>query len=532
MRIRYFIGLAAIAVATTPAQAGIASLSLTPESTYATGVFDESAAEIVVYDPGTRRAFVVNANAGVVDVLSLGADLSLTKVAEIDADAAGGPAGKVLGAANSVAVKDGLVAVAIEADTKTDNGIVAFYAADSLALLNTVEVGALPDMLTFTPDGERVLVANEGEPNDDYTVDPEGSVSIIDLRRGVHRARVKTAHFRWFDNRFISKLLVKSGVRIFGPGASVSQDLEPEYITISDDGRVAWVALQENNALARVNIRFGVVTGIYPLGYKDHSLPGNAFDPSDRDSGINIASWPVLGMYQPDAIAAYTADDGKTYIVMANEGDARDYDGFAEETSVDDGAMLDPSVFTNGEEDNASLGRLTTTTVNTDTNGDGLIDVFYAFGARSFSIVDGLGRQVFDSGSDFEDITANAFPDFFNASNTNNNFENRSDNKGPEPEAVAIARFGGTPVAFIALERIGGVMAYDISDPRAPVFLTYVNNRDFTQDVETPEAGDLGPEGIAVISAAHSPTGQPLLLVANEISGTTTVFSIDVALAP
>ena len=527
MPIRSLLIAVVTTLAAVPVQAGIDSLTLSVLDTYASGIFDESAAEIVAHDSATQRVFVVNANDASVDVLSLDAAGALAKIGAIDVSLAGAN----LGAANSVAVRDGLVAVAIEAAVKQEPGLVAFYDADSLALLGTVGVGALPDMLVFTPDGRRLLVANEGEPSDDYSVDPEGSISIIDLRRGVAKARVKTAGFGWFNNPFIRKLLVRSGVRIFGPGASVSQDLEPEYIAVDPKGRIAWAVLQENNAIARINLRFGVVTGIFPLGYKNHQLPVNAFDPSDKDDGINIGNWPVLGMYQPDAIAAYRAANGRTYLVTANEGDGRDYAGFSEETSVDDGAVLDPNVFSNGEEAMEALGRLTTTTTG-DTDGDGLIDVFYAFGGRSFSIWDGFGRQVYDSGSEIEDITANLLPEFFNASNSNNNFENRSDNKGPEPEAVAIGEFGGNPVAFIGLERIGGIMAYDISNPEAPEFLTYINNRDFTADVEEAAAGDLGPEGIAFVTPADSPTGQALLLVGNEVSGTTTVYAIDVTLAP
>ena len=308
-------------------------ITLTPIGTYESGIFDEGAAEIVAYDPRTVQVFVVNANDGTVDVLDIRNPTQPTLVASIDVTAAADS----LGAANSVAVANGVLAVAVERNPKQQNGIVAFYSTHTLELLGTVDVGALPDMVTFTPDGKRLLVANEGEPDDDYVVDPEGSISVIDLRRGIHRARVRTADFLDYNDH--KDALIAAGVRIFGPNATVAQDLEPEYIALSADGRTAYVALQEANALAIVNVRRAKVVDIVALGTKDHSLPGNELDASNRDDGINIRNWPVVGMYQPDAIASYSVW-GKTFIVSANEGDSRDYDGFSEEERVGD-LMLD-----------------------------------------------------------------------------------------------------------------------------------------------------------------------------------------------
>ena len=523
-----FSGLfAAIVFLPTTAMATPA-YQLDPIGTYNSGIFDESAAEIVAYDAATQRAFVVNANDASVDVLDIREPTEPKKIASIDVTLAG----PSLGNANSVAVNSGLLAVAVESDPKQDDGLVAFYSTDSLALLGTVPAGALPDMLAFTPSGRYVVVANEGEPDDDYLVDPEGSITIIDLKKGVEKAKVKTAGFRKFNKN--QQRLEKSGVRIFGPEATVAQDLEPEYIGISADGKVAYVALQENNALAIVDIAKAKVRKIVALGFKDHSVAGNELDASNRDDAINIQNWPVLGMYQPDAIATY-AVKGRTYIVTANEGDSRDYDGFSEEVRIkdleeDEGKLLDPSVFPNAADLvlDENLGRLKVTTTLGDADNDGLIEELYAFGARSFSIWDGKGRLVWDSGSELEWITANLLGSDFNSTNDeNDSFDNRSDDKGPEPEAVAIGEIDGHTYAFIGLERVGGIMMYDITDPRAPLFVTYANNRDFSvTDATTPAAGDLGPEGIQFISASESPNGQPLIIVGNEVSGTTTVFAI------
>lgn len=482
--------------------------------TYAAGAFDEGAAEIVAHDPNTQRLFVVNADCSCIDVLSIADPTMPTRIFSIDLAPYGDQA-------NSVDVYNGIVAAAVQANEKTDPGKVVFFNANG-DFLKEVTVGALPDMLTFTPDGKRVLVANEGEPNDDYSIDPEGSVSIVELRFGLNNAFVRTADFRRFNNRSLDP-----SIRIYGPGATVAQDLEPEYITVSDDSRTAWVTLQEANAIAEIDISRARVKEINGLGFKDYSKNRNKLDASDRDgNAVNITNWPVFGMYQPDAIASFHWL-GLTFLITANEGDAREYDTFAEEARVSSLA-LDPTAFPDGDflKQNANIGRLNVTKATGDTDGDGDFDELYTLGGRSFSIWTTNGRQIYDSRDDLEQITAERYPSFFNASNTDNAFDSRSDNKGPEPEAVTVARVFGRQYAFIGLERIGGVMIYDLTLPFFPRFVGYENNRDFTQDPETGMPGDLGPEGIIVIDAQKSPTGKPLLVTANEISGTTTIFEI------
>ena len=485
--------------------------------TYATGIYDDSAAEIVAHDPGTQRLFVVNGADEAVDVLDA-ADPSAPALVDV-LDVGGAP--------TSVDVSGGVVAVAVPADPESDPGSVAFFDAASLAPLATVEVGALPDMLTFTPDGGAVVVANEGEPAGDYSVDPEGSVSIVDVSGGaeeVSQADVRTAGFAAFALEDLPE-----GVRIFGPetATTVAQNLEPEYVAVGADSTTAWVTLQENNALAVVDLAGAEVTEILALGTKDHSVPGAGFDASDDDGAVDIRPHPVQGLYQPDAIAAYEVR-GHTYLVTANEGDARDYDAFAEEERVAD-LVLDPTVFPDAAALQApeELGRLTVTTTEGDRDGDGDYDALFSFGARSFSIVRDDGRVVFDSGDAFEQITADLLPEDFNSDNEDNDsFDSRSDNKGPEPEGVVLGRIGRRTYAFIGLERVGGIMVYDVTRPRRAQFVDYLNNRDFRGDAEAGTAGDLGPEGLTFIPAQDSPTGAPLLAVANEVSGTTTLFSV------
>lgn len=900
------------------------------------GTFAGTGAEISAYDAGTKRLFV-SGGRSTVQVLDLSNPSNPTLVQTLDISAYGA-------GTNSVATRNGLVAIAIEANTKTDPGKVAFFSADG-AFQAAVTVGALPDMLLFSPDGTKVLVANEGEPNSynqPDSVDPVGSVSIIDLSNGAANATVKTAGFERFND--LKADLQAKGVRITGPNATVAQDLEPEYITLSDDGKTAWVTLQENNAIAVIDVEAATVTDLLPLGLKDHSKglptltsyefkdlpvlgttatvnpsnptqtgagqeirlggfsglafegaaangnlkfithtdrgpngepdaqgrpfalpdfqpqlvrfelnrtsgeislterigltrpngqpltglpnlqsgaagtaytdevavdlfgnrlandplgsdfegiavagdgtfwlvdeyrPGiyhfdpqgrlidrfipkgsptatgefgtpalpevyaqrrnnrgfeaialegnklyafiqsaidnpdtandstsrssrnlrvlefdistksvtgeylyildsisgsgtartdkigdavsigngkflvierddrasasankllyeidlsgatninatpsvggktieqlsvaelnaanlkpvskrlvtnaaalgytgvekleglaridantialindndfgiggsaasagvlseatvaptvklgiiefnqsNGLDVSDRDSAINIRNLPVFGIYQPDAIVSFTVN-GETYLITANEGDARDYPGFSEEVRVGDSRyQLDPTVFPNAAElkQNANLGRLTVTTATGDTDGDSLFERIEVFGGRSFSIRDASGNLVFDSGDQFERITAAAFPANFNSDHVENTFDTRSDNKGPEPEGVVVGTINDRIYAFIGLERIGGVMVYEVTNPRKPVFVEYVNPRDFKVD---PTSGktDSGPEGLTFIAAKDSPNGKSLLVVTNEVSNTTSIFEFN-----
>lgn len=956
-------------------------MNLVHQSTYATGVFDEGAAEIVAYDKTTARLFFTNANANKVTVLDISDPVNPAFFKDIDLTSYGA-------GVNSVAVFDGTVAVAVEADPKQDPGAVVFFDTDGNYIAD-VAVGALPDMLVFTHDGTKVLTANEGEPDDDYLVDPEGSISIIDISGGAANASVTNVTFEAFNDKKAS--LQNKGIRIFGPNATVAQDLEPEYITITPDNSKAYVSLQENNALAVIDIEAGSLLDILPLGYKDHmsgtaslrefrlnelidlpvldtpvvegvkqdpvflsgfsglyfdagestettyvfyaipdrgpneaavsvsdvlapsapelgaltnlrpfklpdyqariarfevnvengtaslsdqiflsrmennqlraisgkgnvigfdetpvriskifsdtatvfdgadyvdtttnigyrelildpyggdfegilkdengnfwmcdeyrpsiyqfdangllikrlvpagtadltipilgfslgagfygqetlpsvykkrranrgfeaiaydqeegiiyafiqspietpdrptvrnnsdvirilgvnaedgsvaaeyvyllernrtdgignrvdkigdavyigngrfmvlerdsSQPGEdtgqkyvyeidiktatnlradaeltaladkeessgaedktlemmtaddlaaagirpafkrkivnlptlgyqpsdkaegvallpdgsiavindndfgtagagnsdvssigiisfdnnyAFDASDRDNGINITNHPTLGMYQPDALTSFSVG-GKTYVLSANEGDARDYDGYSEEVRVADLALsLDdfPDAFDLFEDGN--LGRLRTTSANGDLDGDNAHDRLFSYGARSFSIWDEVGNLVFDSGNEFEMVTADYENGaYFNSNNDDNDsFDSRSDDKGPEPEAIELGMIGENLYAFVGLERIGGILVYNMNDPEKPQFVSYINNRDFSADATTAAAGDLGIEDIVFIGMEDSPIAAPILVTSNEVSGTVSIFTV------
>ncbi|MER5421618.1 choice-of-anchor I family protein [Streptosporangium roseum] len=485
------------------AESGHRGVELTFLGRYATGTVAAGASEITAYDALTRRVFVVNAQAGTVDVLDIRDPRRPRKVATLATPGA-----------NSVAVRRGLVAVAQQAAVKTDPGTVAFFDAGTGRKVKEVAVGALPDMVTFTPDGRRVVVANEGEPSsycEGEAADPEGSVSVVDLRRWT----VRNAGFQRFD----AGKLRAEGVRITGPGATAAQDLEPEYITV--EGDTAYVTLQENNALAIVDLDRAEVRDIVPLGLKDWSLSG--FDASDKDGKVDIRPRPVKGLYQPDSIAHFR-DRGRTYLVTANEGDGRDWGCHADEVRVKSLDLALPDAATLKKD--TELGRLNVA-ADSPRDATGAYTELHAFGGRSISIRSASGELVWDSGDELERLVARELPAGFNADNEENgSFDSRSDNKGPEPEGIAVGEVRGRTYAFAGLERVGGIVAYDVSDPRAPRLAGYVNTRDFAGSVEEGTAGDVGPEGVLFVPAAQSPTLRPLLIVGNEVSGTTAVYEV------
>lgn len=531
---------------TTPASAAVVTggaISLTPIGTHETGQFDESAAEIVTYHAGTQQLLVVNAQSGNIDLLDISDPVHPTPAGVI----ASGEGNSI----NSVAVRDDGLAVAnVEPADKTAEGAMLFFDANSGEELGRVDLGgALPDMVGISADGRYAFSANEGEPAEDYSHDPEGSVSVVTLPEpgtvaAPSQDDVAVAGFRAWNEGGDREL--HEDVRVFGQvgdSATVAQNLEPEYIT--EVGGTAYVTLQENNAIAAVDLASAQVEEIWPVGFVDHmEVP---LDASDRDGAVNIRNWPVTGIPQPDAIEGYTAH-GETYLVTANEGDARDWDAYSEEARVRDlgeeelaDSVAEEVGMTVDElQADENLGRLNITTSMGYDEEQGEFTELYSYGSRGFSIHDAAGNLVFTSGAQFERKLAELHEPgelLFNAGHDEAWFDSRSDNKGPEPEGVALGEIAGRTYAFIGLERIGGVFVYDVTDPAAAEYVTYVNNRDFSVsaiDEETEqlndnwaEAGDLGAEGLVFIPAAESPNGKNLLAVGNEVSGTTTVFEIE-----
>lgn len=455
----------------------------------------EGAAEISAYDPTVKLLYVTNSEKNQVEIFDISNINSPKSKGTISGN----------GTPNSVTAHNGKVAIAFENINKQENGTVFIYEGKTGKYVNTFTVGALPDMLTFSKNGKYIVVANEGEPSKDYTTDPNGSVSIIDVTKG----EVTTLDFTAFNS--MEDSLEANGFRVFGPGADLAADVEPEYVTISDDSKTVWVSLQENNGIAKIDLQSKMITNIYPLGFKDFSLEGNSFDASDKDEQKILINWPVKGIYQPDAIT-YVKINGRDYIISANEGDARDYKGFSEEKRLSK-IKLDRTVFPENEGPRGeltvdeNLGRLKITTTLGDANNDGKYEEIYSYGARSFSIWSGNGELVYDSGNSIAKETLARTPSRFNDN------DKRSDDKGAEPEAVDVLKIGKKHILFVGLERNDQVLVYDISNPTQPKFLSILSH-----------AGDEAPEGVLAIAAKDSPTGKDLLVVSNEDSGTVTFY--------
>lgn len=496
-------------------------------SSYRTGIYLQSAAEIAEFDPISKQVFMISSVAARVDVISIQNPSFPQFIRSIDCSPWGG-------AVNSVDVRNGIVAVAVEDSIRTNAGRVVFFTTNGNYLHN-VKVGAQPDMVGFSPDGTIVATADEGEPSGYGAgyVDPEGSVSLIRIGNGVTNATVETVPFGKWNSR--KDILTERGVRIYGINSTVAQDLEPEYVAFSADQKTLYATLQENNALAIIDVATGQVRDIVPFGWKDHSKPVNALDPSDRDGvanagRINIRNVPVRSLFLPDGLAAFQSN-GKTFLATANEGDGREWPGLTEEVRISDASIvLDPSVFPNASEikNNANLGRLRISTAS-GKNAAGQFRELYAAGGRSFSIWDENGNLVFDSGEEFERITAERVPAFFNNAPDANGFtfDGRSGARGPEAEGIVVGTIDNRTFAFIGLERTGGVMIYDISTPSRPAFVDYVNTVNFAGTVGSGTAGDVSPEGLLFIPANESPNGRPMLVVANEMSGSLAFFEMN-----
>lgn len=449
------------------------------------------ASEISAYDPFSKRLFTVNnESAAKIDVLDLSALPKITKLPAINVSALGG-------VANSVAVYDGKLAIALEALNKQDNGSVVVLNTSTFAQITKIAVGALPDMVTFSPDGKYIVTANEGEPNAAYTNDPAGSISIINVQDNYS---VKTLDFSPFEAARTQ--LTTAGLRVFGPNATLAKDIEPEYVAISADSKKAWVTLQENNGIAEVDLVAGTITKISPLGTKNLNIATNGFDPSDRDNKIGLSNWPVQSFYMPDGLA-YFSVGGTNYLITADEGDARDYAGYSEEVRI--GSLnLDATAFPNAAslKQVGILGRLRVTNSAGDTDKDGDYDVLYGFGGRGFSIYNAATIQrVFEPGKSLEErvVAAGKYDD------------DRSDDKGIEAENVTVGMVNGKLLAFIVLERADAVAVYDLSVPTAPQFLQLLPTGD-------------APEGVLFVPAPQSPNGRSLLIVSCEGDGTVKMY--------
>lgn len=477
-------------------------------------------AEISAYMPGQKLLFVVS-DVDAMEVLDLKNPAHPKRQKNV----------ALKGVGSSVSVNGNLIAVSSLAPEPSDTGFVEIFKMDGVTKTGVGKGAGVkkvaefrlchqPDMLTFSPDGRKLLVACEGSPDAEFENDPAGGIAVLslpenddDLANGV---KVNVLGFEDQD----STALMKAGVRRIG-AAPFYKTLEPEYITVSEDSKVAWVSLQENNAMARVDLTTEKITNVFPFGFVDHSKPGFGID-AKGDGKASIENIPVHGLRQPDGMANITLD-GKTFVLTANEGaPVNDYKDWTDATTplvLFEQNKLDQSVF-----DAAMLSKLQKLTVS---RLDGCPEVvsgkcpyLTSFGSRSMSIFDGTtGALIWDSGDQLEQMFAKVAPEYFNWNAKKAKFkkETRSADKGCEPENVTIGMVGDKRYAFLGLERMSGVAVFDITDVNAPKLVDYYL-----------DPKDRGPEGILFISADKSPVpGQALLIVGYEYSKTLTIYKVN-----
>ena len=516
---------------TTGEENGNASLDLTQEARYDAGMTnaDGGVMEIVDYNTVTGWAYAVNGQTGNLTAIAVkdmadsenvdlldGNDIDVKSIVEANCE------GFTYGDMTSVAVSaDGTkLAAAVQAEGYADNGRVAVFTCNAdgtLTFEQAYETGVQPDMVTFTPDDSRILTANEGEPREGYAdgaVDPAGSVTVITVADGT----AVNVDFTAYDSNEERQKLVDAGI-VMKKDTVPSEDLEPEYIAAGND--TAYVTLQEANAIAVIDLDSLKVEGIYSAGYEDYST--TAVDIDKKDEAYNPAVYESLrGIRMPDGVALYSVD-GVDYIVTANEGDSREWGDYLNEDERDFGdGQTSPTGKITAE--NSGLTGKVVFFDSSDYDGlDSGLD--YVFGGRSFTVfrADKSGlTEIYDSGSDFEAKTAEYIPENFNCSNDDKSLDDRSGKKGPEAESITVGTVGERTYAFIGLERVGGVMVYDITDPAETVYVNYINSRDFSEDI----AGDDSPEGLCFIPAADSADGNAYLLAACEVSGTVAAYEL------
>lgn len=507
-------------------------LNITHKGRYTSGAdFGNGGTEIVKYNPKNGYAYSVNGDKEALDIIDVkhpGKDGAINLVKRIYLQDNGIEAGDLTSV--TVHPSGDYVAVSAPAVDKTKPGHVVFYGSNG-DYINNVTVGSLPDMVTFSKDSKYLLVANEGEPSDDYTVNPPGSVSVIDVTGGPANVTVNNVRTAMFTKEH------QEGIRALGPNAEDAYlNIEPEYIAVDSQSKYAYVTLQEVSAIAKVDIVKGQIVQVKGLPYKDHSLAQNAMDVSDEDGKSELRRAPVLGLLQPDGIDTYDYN-GETYLLIANEGDSQDYEGYSEEKRVKklkDDIQLDARYYQgytqaelddmvkNGLFDDEQLGRLKVTTSHAFKDADGKYNALVSYGGRSFSILRASDLEmIYDSGSDIEQRVLDLLPERFNA-----NYEaaddikvdDRSDDKGPEAENVVVGKVDSHSYAFVGLERVGGIMIYDITNPNEPYFVKYLYD---------PDNKDISPEGITFESAEESPNGKPMLIASFELSGTTSAWELD-----
>ena len=489
--------------------------------TYKAGGFNSGSVKDLCFDHTVQQLYSVNQNSTGFRIIDY-SDVSKPNVLQL-VDVSG-----FMSNIRSIEAATGFVFVAGDGSSAQLPGKLLIYTNKGI-FVKQLSLGATPDRMGFSDNNRYLIIANEGVPDDNHVSDPQGTVNIIDVSSGINpltQADVKTVDFTLLDTTAYDPL-----IHIYAwNGALPSQDVEPEAVTVRSDNNTALIALQENNAIAVIDLSTASLTDVKGLGYRDYSVKG--LDASDVGSSVNIATHPRLyGIHQPSDLASFSHMNAD-YVLTVNQGDPRDYTMYNEMVQVKN-QPVDPSKFNNLADllNDTVLGRLWVTSEFGDMNGDLLKDSLFSFGSRSISILDSTGTEIWNSGDEMAQIVLGLQASNFNSSSDDNNsLKNRSVWMGVEPTALAIGEVDGTRYAFISLYQMGGVFIYDISDPANPVFEMYQLDRDFSVAASDPLAGDMGPLDLEFVSASNALQGLALLFVANRVSSTISVYQMGIGL--
>jgi hypothetical protein len=525
-----------------PAQADEATVKITEISSITSGD-GEGSAEIATYHAGSKRIFATNGVKNTIDIFDISDVANPTKVGSVALSPYGNDVTSV------AAGKDVVVAVVNVSDkfsatgvpTTTNGKIVVFDTAGKV-LSSPDVLGVLPDSVSFAPNGTTALVAIEAQPvcakddpataakeDADYTKasDPVGGVTVVDLSDPA----APVLKFAGFDQFTVSEMRAK-GIAVSSVVNNVSKDFEPEFATAIDN-EFAYVTIQEANAIGKLNIQTATFESITRAF--ESKVSQVARDTSDRDAGAGPRYYPnVVGASQPDAIAGFKMGSGN-YFITANEGDAREYTCLNDDLRAAS-LKVDPRRFADWKtlSGSAALGRAKVNPNNGDRDGDGDIDTIHLRGSNSMTMYRN-GLPIWDSAELLDKIQTTAFgvaningSHSLSSDKATMNYvgQDRSDDKGSEPEGVAVGMVGDRRIAVLGLERMTALAVFDITQPRIPVFIEWLQMLP-TKATPAKDVKYWSPEGIVFVPADKSPSGKALIITSYELSGSLSIHQIE-----
>ena len=525
-----------------PALANEAAVKVTEISSITSGD-GEGSAEIATFHAASKRVFATNGVKNTIDIFDISDVSNPKKVGSVALSPYGNDVTSV------AAGKDVVVAVVNVADKfsatgvpPTTNGKIVVFDTNGKVLSSPDVLGVLPDSVSFAPNGTTALVAIEAQPvcakddpataakeDTDYTKasDPVGGVTVVDLSN----PSAPVLRFAGFDQFTVSEMRAK-GIAVSSVVNNVSKDFEPEFVSAVDNN-YAYVTIQEANAIGKLNIQSATFESITRAF--ESRVATVARDTSDRDSSAGPRNYRnVVGASQPDAIAGFKLGSGH-YFVTANEGDAREYtclndDLRASALKVDTKRFPDWKTLSG----NAALGRAKVNPTIGDKDGDGDIDTIHLRGSNSMTMYRN-GIAIWDSADLLDQIQTQAFgvaningSHSLSADKATMNYvgQDRSDDKGAEPEGVAVGMVGDRRIAVLGLERMSALAVFDITQPGSPVFLEWLQMLP-TKATPAKDVKHWSPEGIVFVPANKSPSGKALIITSYELSGSLSIHQME-----